>query len=281
MLLVRLAALVLSIHAASADLGKAVLFANGLKEPLRKLDDITRVATTKTGPKNLDTNSICKTLARQAGCTDDQVTGKEVWYADCDKPWALCRCSDANMSFDTMERRWAKVPVGLRSYGGTLLAVKRDSGCVAYTFGGEYIRFHGDCGSSVFIHEVSHTVDKGFSSTAAFKDGVAKSSCVPDSYANTNYVEDFAQLNVCLTWALRFGVLSDAAGKDAACMAPQYNLLKSDARIKAAQSATQCIPCVRNNCKTRGIDDDEEINTHNITMTQTSMCEFPAAGEDD
>ncbi|EJD44983.1 hypothetical protein AURDEDRAFT_124866 [Auricularia subglabra TFB-10046 SS5] len=282
MLLLNILALAISAQTVAAGLGKSLLFNNGLNTPFKKLDTMKISKVTRRAPKNLAANSICKQLARGAGCKDNQITGKEVWYSDCDKPWLLCRCSDANMSFETMERRWGKVPVGMRSYGGTLIAVKKEKGCVAYTFSGEYIRFHGDCGTSVFLHEVGHTVDKGFSSTQKFKNGVAKSSCVPDSYANTNYVENFAQLTVCLTWARRFGILSKAAGKDAACMAPSYNLLKNDKRITASQTAKKCIPCVRNNCK-RGIElpEEELIIPTNITMTQTSTCEFPSADADD
>lgn len=53
---------------------------------------------------------------------------------------------------------------------------------------------------SVFLHESGHSVDKGMSNSAAFKNAVAADTCVPDDYSNASYAEDWTQNNVCLTY---------------------------------------------------------------------------------
>ncbi|EJD42326.1 hypothetical protein AURDEDRAFT_168627 [Auricularia subglabra TFB-10046 SS5] len=279
MFLFNVAALALSVQVVAAGLGKDVLFKDGLHEPLAALFFVNPATITLRKSVALNKDGICRSLARLSGdaCPDDtKVEGREVTFADCDTHWLLCRCAGAQMTFDTMENRIAKLPVGVREHAKFVLAVKRDEGCVAYTYSGKYVRFHGNCGITVHAHEFGHALDDGFSGSKDFADAVAKSSCVPDSYANTNYVEDFAQLNVCYTWYMRgFGTLTSAAGKDAACMGPQFNLLKNSARMKLIQTASHCSQVSPQ--RRRELEVPESELAANLTVTST--CEFPSVEE--
>ncbi|EJD40970.1 hypothetical protein AURDEDRAFT_169948 [Auricularia subglabra TFB-10046 SS5] len=276
-MLLTLSTLALSIHAVAAGLGKGTLFPNGLHEPLAALFFVNPAPITKRVSVSLNPDGICRRLARWSDgvCDESKVQGREVTFSDCNTHWLLCRCPDAQMTWEMMEDRVAKLPVGVREHAKFVLAVKRDTGCVAYTYSGKYIRFHGNCGITVHGHEFGHAVDDGFSSSAAFKDAVAKSSCVPNSYANTNYVENFAQLHVCYMWYMRgFGTLTEAAGKDAVCLAPQFNLIKGDLRMKRVQTANHCSEV---SPQRRQLELPEEELAANMTLT--NVCEHPSADE--
>ncbi|EJD36852.1 hypothetical protein AURDEDRAFT_174114 [Auricularia subglabra TFB-10046 SS5] len=228
------AALSVAPFALAAKLGKTPLFTEGLRTPLIKFETIAR-------PKSIAIDSSvpskCEKYAKDH-CDLSQIEAREVWYDDCDQSWTLCRCPDANMSFDQMVDRFATLPVGIRSYVGAAIAVKKDKGCVAYTHNGEFIRFIGDCGVTVFLHEAGHTLDKSMSKSDAWHDAVANSTCVPDSYANASYAEDWTQSNVLYTYTKQFGKLP----KDTTCMKPQMDLLVNDERINEAQDAKKCLP---------------------------------------
>lgn len=58
---------------------------------------------------------------------------------------------NANMNIYDILYRFGQIPVGVRSYVGSMLAVNAGS-CSAGS-GGDFIVFNGDCPESVFVHE--------------------------------------------------------------------------------------------------------------------------------
>ncbi|EJD39252.1 hypothetical protein AURDEDRAFT_146643 [Auricularia subglabra TFB-10046 SS5] len=214
------------------NLGKDSLFTEGLHDPLIKFEDISRPKSTGI-PSSVP--SQCKKYAKDH-CDPEKLEARQVWYEDCDESWTLCRCPDANMSLDEMQDRFATVPVGIRSYVGAALATHAD-GCSAVCYNGEFVRFHGDCGVTVFLHESGHALDKGMSGSDEWHKAVADSTCVPDGYANVAYPEDWTQANVLYTYTKHFGDLP----KDPKCMQPQMDLLKNSDRINEAQDAKKCL----------------------------------------
>ncbi|KZV87221.1 hypothetical protein EXIGLDRAFT_773877 [Exidia glandulosa HHB12029] len=244
MLLLGLLFLALAALEVSAGLGKPTLFKNGLHDPLKKIDTLHRAKTVSRSNK-VAVPQMCKDWAKDAKCVMDKLEARRVKYDDCDEPWTICRCGYATMSMDTLEARWARVPPGIRSYTGTILATGA-KGCSAVNINGQFIRFHGDCSESVFIHEAGHSLDKGMSGSDAFHKAVANSQCVPDDYSNAAYAEDWTQNNVVLTYIKHFGgTVTGLAKHDAKCLAPQFNLIKGDKRIQEAQNAKKCIASKR------------------------------------
>ncbi|KAJ6458634.1 hypothetical protein C8R47DRAFT_1226923 [Mycena vitilis] len=112
--------------------------------------------------------------------------------------WVLCRCASANITLDAAVDFLAHVPIGLRRFVGTVL-VMPDTTAHAYTFptSGE-IHFFGVCSQRTWIHESTHAADGalGISNGAPWIQAVGNDTCVPDTYAQTNLVEDLAQMSV-------------------------------------------------------------------------------------
>ncbi|KZV93220.1 hypothetical protein EXIGLDRAFT_835860 [Exidia glandulosa HHB12029] len=227
---------------AFADLGKSSLFPDGLHDPLIAFDTIKTPSSTNRPSSVPD---VCKQYATgpaygydgDVQCDVANIEAREVFYEDCEQSWTICRCPDANMNLDQLEERFGQVPPGIRSYVGAILATSA-GGCSAVTLDGTFVRYHGDCQMTVFLHESGHAFDSGFSSTQGWNDAISASSCVPDGYANTNPVEDWTQVNVLYTYTKQFGPLP----ADPSCLQPQLDQLANDQRINEAQDTKTCLP---------------------------------------
>jgi len=217
----------------SADLGKTPLFPNGLHDPLSGLDHLNIPTNTWA---SVAAPSLCVQHAKDAGCNTATVEARSITYGDCSTPWTLCRCDNANMNMDDLMNRFGQIPVGLRSYVGSALAINAAS-CSSGT-SGDFIVVQGDCAVSVFIHESSHSLDQGASSTPGWANAVAASSCVPDPYSNTNYQEDFAQVDVLFTYQYHVGKIP----ADTSCLQPQLDFFGNDPRLNQDQTTTTCFP---------------------------------------
>ncbi|EJD49495.1 hypothetical protein AURDEDRAFT_122316 [Auricularia subglabra TFB-10046 SS5] len=174
---------------ASAALNKPTLFKNGL--PFADYGD--GLERTSTIYRAVGAPDMCVDHALSShDCEEKDVEAREVTYGDCETPWILCRCANANLSMDELTLKFGLVPPGIRSYVGGLLAVF-DPAASAGT-SGDFIVFRSNCSTPVFIHESAHSLDQGTNGSDEWRDAIAKSDCVPDDYANTNEAEDFAQV---------------------------------------------------------------------------------------
>ncbi|KAH8810874.1 hypothetical protein F5884DRAFT_261915 [Xylogone sp. PMI_703] len=134
-----------------------------------------------------------------------------VHYDDCGSAWVICRHHNAQMSVIDIIDVFGRVPVQDRDWTQHVVALPADA--PSAETGGAVTTFHGDCYvPSIAIHEMTHTLDAyvndvtgdgtgqssngPFSASSQYKQAVAKDSCVPDPYANTNYQEDYAQVSV-------------------------------------------------------------------------------------
>ncbi|KAH8883536.1 hypothetical protein GQ53DRAFT_882789 [Thozetella sp. PMI_491] len=131
-----------------------------------------------------------------------------VFYDDCSTPFIICRHNQAQMTVINMIDAFGRMPVHDRQWTQHILALP-DSGCSAGT-GGMVTTFHGPCYvPSVFIHELTHTLDAFvnektgsngdahvYSTTTPYLNAVSSDSCVPDPYANNSPQEDYAQVSV-------------------------------------------------------------------------------------
>ncbi len=133
----------------------------------------------------------------------------------------LCICPNPVMSSQYMTETMGKVPYAIRRNNVAMVSA------TVNTCGGagssNDISFYCDKAMdvTVFIHESAHSFDKGKSSSQEWQNAIAKDSCVPDAYANTNYVEDFAQ--VVVVWVHLVGKKLDKnfGGTQYACMKNQ------------------------------------------------------------
>jgi hypothetical protein len=109
----------------------------------------------------------------------------------------MCRCRNASVSIHQMQHDFAKVPVKARQYTRSVKALW-DTGCWAWN-GGRHLCINGPCSglTSVYIHEVGHTMDdvlNGVSASDAWQSAVLNNdTCVPDGYADVAWTENFAQ----------------------------------------------------------------------------------------
>jgi hypothetical protein len=225
-----------------AELGKMTASSDGLHDPLIAFDTIKSSAVINQRPSSVP--DVCKQygvgkaygMEGDIACDVANMEAREVFYEDCSQSWTICRCPDANMDLDTLQNRFGQVPVGIRSYTGAILATQA-GGCSAVTFDGNFIRFHGDCGMTVFLHEAGHALDDGASGSNEFKGAIAADGCVPDGYANSNEVEDWTQVDVIYTYTKQFG----PSPIDTSCMQNQLNWFSNDQRINEAQDAKTCL----------------------------------------
>ncbi|KAH7102817.1 hypothetical protein BKA62DRAFT_90806 [Auriculariales sp. MPI-PUGE-AT-0066] len=247
----------------SAGLNKGIAYSKGLHDPFIKLEQVKSVSAKS---RKSSVPDVCKQygkgpafgMAGDIKCDVSKMQAREVTFGDCGQSWTLCRCPDANLSMDQLQQRVGQIPPGIRSYVGAFLATKSEF-CNAVTFNGDFIRVHGKCGSSVMLHEAGHALDDGFSGSKKFKDALNKDKCVPDSYANTNTAEDFAQLTVMEAYETRFKKLPGHPS----CLHNQMMTLRKDKRIQEAMKAKKCLPkrrpfTTKNTLKPKRLVEEEE-----------------------
>ncbi|KAF3913461.1 hypothetical protein AA313_de0203720 [Arthrobotrys entomopaga] len=148
----------------------------------------------------------------------------------CTAPWVMCRAKNAQLSIQTMANLFGRLPLHMRAVVRHSIAVPQSScSALSYTNLGDTV-YYGNCNTpSVWIHETGHQMDamlkpaSAESGTQAWKNAISADSCVPDSYANTNDVEDFAQVTVVALYKSLHG--SIPTHPHPGCFSHQLNLL--------------------------------------------------------
>ncbi|KAF2703536.1 hypothetical protein K504DRAFT_463591 [Pleomassaria siparia CBS 279.74] len=198
-------------------------------------------ASTVTKWDNGSYPSFCYDTANAAKADDDQrlnceIKNLEVFtvaYADCtDKPWTICRCTDAQLSVDSTVNAFGRVPPGVRSHVVHIMVLdgSKPDGTMSKSGGSNNDRFviRGPIDDAAFAHEAFHSVDVGFSGSDDFTRAHSIDSCVPDNYANASPAEDFAQLGVWLDYETNGIRISAYVGpdRDQSCMVAQLTLVR-------------------------------------------------------
>ncbi|KAF7317342.1 hypothetical protein HMN09_00470200 [Mycena chlorophos] len=170
-----------------------------------------------------------------------QLTAWDVTYEDCGalQPWRICHCGQAEMSLDTAIDRLARVPVGLRRFVGLVMVQPlnplgddpSDNTPRAYTEleSGE-IHFFGDAQVDTWVHESSHAFDfstysSPISNSSGWQSAIAADTCTTDTYAQSNRIEDFAQMTVTLVYALLHSNHTPP-GLTVSCMQNQFDFVQ-------------------------------------------------------
>ncbi|EIN11314.1 hypothetical protein PUNSTDRAFT_131480 [Punctularia strigosozonata HHB-11173 SS5] len=167
--------------------------------------------------------SICAQYTGPGQECAAQMQAFNVTLGDCGSAWTVCRCTTANITLEEGIDHLARVPIGLRRNVGTVMLMP-DSSAHAYTLASD-IHYFGVCSQRTWIHESTHASDHGHSSSDAWISAVDGDSCVPDTYAQINYVEDFAQVSVLQVYLQLHGQLPPGFTSD--CMPKQFAYMQS------------------------------------------------------
>ena len=166
-------------------------------------------------------------------------------YNDSPNQVSICICQGAAFDAPGLAKSFALVPLFLRQNVKSVAAVPIASGSSkngAYTAGGHIVVF-ADVGDDVFVHESTHAQDGnvGFSGSAAYHQAVTADTCVPDDYANTNFVECYAQDMVVFLYKLWTG---STPAPGTGCMAKQLATLQNSQAplVQQYQTAVQKLP---------------------------------------
>lgn len=103
--------------------------------------------------QGIDLPSSCSQYVGPGQECTANMTALSVQFEDCGASFTVCRCTDAEMSMDTVINRFGSVPVGLRRYAGTIVVLS-DTSPNAYTLTTGDTHFFGDCVVNTWIHEV-------------------------------------------------------------------------------------------------------------------------------
>ncbi|CAF1691730.1 unnamed protein product, partial [Rotaria sp. Silwood1] len=108
----------------------------------------------------------------------------------------LCMCPNAVTGASHMIDTMGKVPAPIRRYNKAMISATAGTCGGAGSSGDVSFYCSSNMHVSVFIHESAHSMDRGKSASREWHDAVARDSCVPDAYANSNYADNFAQVVV-------------------------------------------------------------------------------------
>ncbi|KAI5867483.1 hypothetical protein GGS23DRAFT_179519 [Durotheca rogersii] len=141
--------------------------------------------------------------------TDFEVV--EVTYADCEKPWIMCRLKGSKTDNTRMAETFGRMPIGMRELVKHVMIMEFDKmkPAAAYSvadiiaISDEFYMHH------IFTHELSHSLDShievpgvtppnsgGFSSTKAWKDMFDEDTAAISEYGRSGWPENLADSGV-------------------------------------------------------------------------------------
>ncbi|KAK0200613.1 hypothetical protein DFS33DRAFT_1387829 [Desarmillaria ectypa] len=128
-----------------------------------------------------------------------------VTFADCDSPYTICHCSDANITLDDTIDALARIPQRARVYvhkqwGDTLLWSVQPTNLDT-----RGALLDPVCGATLIRNEQStHAASGalGIKASGSWEEAVSNDTCVPDTYARSNLAEDLAQMSVLKVYSL-------------------------------------------------------------------------------
>ncbi|CAF4735504.1 unnamed protein product [Rotaria sp. Silwood1] len=134
------------------------------------------------------------------------------------KSLVLCMCPNAVTGASYMIDTMGKVPAPIRRYNKAMISASAGTCGGAGSSGDVSFYCSSNMHVSVFIHESAHSMDRGKSASREWHDAVARDSCVPDSYANSNFADNFAQVVVLWVHLVGTGRDKDFGGNQFASM---------------------------------------------------------------
>ncbi|PVH81609.1 hypothetical protein DL98DRAFT_587225 [Cadophora sp. DSE1049] len=227
-----LTSVIFSTAASAQNLGKPTLWGNSMS-PLIEPSLWNNLAPVPSQiiPWAAGTIPQCCADAANGETPKLSLTDFEVFYVkyeDCFNGWAFCRHRNSPVSQATMVDVFGRIPVRERQWIQHVVAIPGPNS--AY-MSSAIVVFRGTATGSlgVFQHEIGHAVDfykNGFQTSARTEwlDAIRQNTCVTDNYANTNAIEDFAQIGVVSLFAnVNPGGLDPAFGWTWHCFLNQFN----------------------------------------------------------
>jgi len=186
-----------------ASLIATIVFAQGDKTP--QFEGLAGL----TSPYYQNTAYTLTQEGDQNGCDMNQCTAGgrtatvyRTAYAD-GSAVKICVCEGAAMDPNFISVGFGTVPQMIRQYTQFITVGSENPSGGAYSTGASSTYFQANMEVEVFIHESAHNFDfnklgdgRTISGLPEWQTGINMDSCVPDGYAQTNAVEDFAQIIV-------------------------------------------------------------------------------------
>ncbi|CAF1169756.1 unnamed protein product [Adineta steineri] len=135
----------------------------------------------------------------------------------------LCMCNNAVTGASVMIDTMGRVPAPIRLYNKAMVSSPAGVCGGAGSSGDVSYYCSSNMHVSVFIHESAHSMDRGKSASSEWRDAVARDTCVPDAYANSNFADNFAQVVVLWVHLVGTGRHLDFGGSKFACMRNQLH----------------------------------------------------------
>ncbi|KAF7556858.1 hypothetical protein G7Z17_g1098 [Cylindrodendrum hubeiense] len=154
----------------------------------------------------------CYDVARNAipAMTSADFEVRNLRFSDCSLgSWAVCRHKGSGASWDLITGALGRIPVGMRQDFANLIVLTDAHGCAFVTGGPSIVVSRGCLTVGVLAHEGSHILDcytllplvrengypdQCYSSTNMWLGAYKKDSYVVTTYANTNQLENFAEV---------------------------------------------------------------------------------------
>ncbi|KLJ12223.1 hypothetical protein EMPG_12713 [Blastomyces silverae] len=228
---------------------RTVLFSAGIE--VINTDPVpgSRAAEIVYWPKYEGYPEFCWNEARAQRSNDDprprceprNLNVYNVTYEDCldQDPWTICHCSDAQQSLDDVIRRVGKLPPGLRSHMVHLIAFEHSSVGGAAILPLNMVFIFGEAQDSVYMHEASHCIDRGFYRSETFRTAKARDSCWPTHYSKSADIELFAEIGVLHLYDKSGKTLLER-GHDPACLANGLKAIDDYVGLDYQRDGTKC-----------------------------------------
>eukprot|EP01112_Ceratiomyxa_fruticulosa_P012380 TRINITY_DN3423_c0_g3_i1.p1 TRINITY_DN3423_c0_g3~~TRINITY_DN3423_c0_g3_i1.p1 ORF type:complete len:332 (-),score=58.64 TRINITY_DN3423_c0_g3_i1:121-1116(-) len=198
---------------------------------------------------------------------DNSVTAYTVTYASDPFSVTVCICDNAVMDLATMAQKFGKVPYLVRATPVlSITAASVGKGGGAFTVGDRIAFFDVGEVTEVFVHEAAHVFDAStLSFTQEWLDDIDADTCVPDGYAQTNAVEDFAQ--VLVTWT--YYVVSRNVDNAPSCMANQIDYLSEVLPAEDILSHLACTLSISQTLNSNWVTNGIQYSEYTVVFTNT------------
>lgn len=234
---------------AGAKISKTPLYPDA-QGGLSKFTNLTGVLPRQSFTLGLPGESDASKHCTAQGLDDECAGGHSTWsvqtatYGDhSNAPVYVCICDGSAFDAQGLASTYSHVPLFLRQWV-TSISFVPEANAHAYTAAG-HITFFGSNNkgwADVMVHESTHAQDQGFSNSQTYLKAVGKDSCVPDEYAQTNNVENYAQDMVVFLYTLWKPINPPSPSTD--CMSHQLTAIRASSAsglqdyIKATEAAT-------------------------------------------
>ncbi|KAH7316888.1 hypothetical protein B0I35DRAFT_479690 [Stachybotrys elegans] len=200
------------------------------------------------------------TAADNSFCNPYDVEVYDLYYADCNAPWTVCRCNNVSPDYniDVIADNIGRVPVRMRSWARhySFFANNNNWKNSAYSTWTDINVFGSFPVSTILFHETCHNVDSwvtsgasgSYSSRQEWRDLANRDSCVPTDYSKSSWVEHFAEMCVQATYEENYGGIPIGTQCMSNTLTRARQLLRDAIKIVPGDKCTERIAPSPNAC---------------------------------